>query len=655
MKPESKLFSFARVLPSLTGALATFMVVAFVLIDPHGLATIGRERAFDLIYLARPRASIAAPVVVIDIDRSSLARLGGWPLPRARLADIVEALFKAGASAVAFDIFLAGPDRHSPRAIALELSTLPGGETVKSLAEQLPDTDVALAQALSRAPSVLGALAAPGGPAPAFDSIQGVAALDARHSTEVAGFSGPYAPLGDAALEVGVISLPGEEDGIVRRAPLLFRSGETVAPSLALATVRLAVSAAVLEIEGHGDILRFGSHATPLDAGGAMRIHWSGLPHWQERTFSAFDLLDGSAPKSRLAGAVALIGSSAPEAGALRPTPVGALTPSVQIQAEAVEQLLQGVAPKTPSNFIALDIAATLVLGTLGVVLVLTNAPASGALALVGLVLAWIAAVAATFIFTDILIDPTAPVAAVLLAGNAAAGVAFAQTRRIKALISQRFEQYLAPDVVRAILAAPDRLKREGEMREVTALFTDIENFTRMTEAIEPKALIALLDRYFDGVCAIITEHGGMIDSFVGDAVHAFFNMPLDLAEHADRALACAKAIIAFADEFKRTPAALAAGFGRTRIGVETGPAIVGDVGGTRRLNYTAHGAVANAAARLEAANKQFGTAICVGPGAAAAARHTALLAVGRLQLRGFGAEIDIFTPTEAPLKPPTP
>jgi adenylate cyclase len=146
-----------------------------------------------------------------------------------------------------------------------------------------------------------------------------------------------------------------------------------------------------------------------------------------------------------------------------------------------------------------------------------------------------------------------------------------------------------------------------------------------------------------------------MIDLIVGDAVHAFFNMPFDMEDHADRAIACAMAIIDFTQRFRSEAAPAAAGFGRTRIGVETGLAVVGDVGGSRRLNYTAHGGVSNAAARLEAANKLFGTSICIGPGAAASIRRTRLVSIGHTQLRGFSASVEVFTPECLKVIEPTP
>ena len=116
----------------------------------------------------------------------------------------------------------------------------------------------------------------------------------------------------------------------------------------------------------------------------------------------------------------------------------------------------------------------------------------------------------------------------------------------------------------------------------------------------------------------MVFEHGGMVDKIVGDAVHAFFNAPLDLDDHPRRAVECAVAIRAWAESYRASPAPAAIGFGRTRIGIETGQAIVGDVGLRSKLDYTAHGDAVNAAARFEAANKELGSAICVGPAAAA-------------------------------------
>jgi adenylate cyclase len=207
------------------------------------------------------------------------------------------------------------------------------------------------------------------------------------------------------------------------------------------------------------------------------------------------------------------------------------------------------------------------------------------------------------------------------------------------------FEQYLAPSVVRRIAAQPTLVRLEGEMREITAVFTDIEGFTAMTERAAPADLVALLDDYLDAVTRAVTDHGGMVDKIMGDAVHAIFNAPIDLPDHIKRAFDSALAIVRGTEAVRATSLAKKLRLGRTRVGIETGLAIVGDVGGTRKLDYTAYGNVVNTAARLEAANKTVGSTILIGPVAASRLDPTATRSVGRMSLRGLNTPIEIFTP----------
>jgi adenylate cyclase len=176
-------------------------------------------------------------------------------------------------------------------------------------------------------------------------------------------------------------------------------------------------------------------------------------------------------------------------------------------------------------------------------------------------------------------------------------------------------------------------------------MFTDVEDFTSMTERAEPTDLVALLDAYFDVASRIVTDHGGMIDKIVGDAVHAIFNAPFSLDNHPARAVSCALSLLEASEEVRRSPLGQRLRLGRTRVGIETGTAIVGDVGGSRKLDYTAHGNAMNAAARLEAANKELGSSICIGPGTAGRLDPATLRKIGTLTLRGRSEPIDVFTP----------
>ena len=188
-------------------------------------------------------------------------------------------------------------------------------------------------------------------------------------------------------------------------------------------------------------------------------------------------------------------------------------------------------------------------------------------------------------------------------------------------------------------------MKLSGERREVTVLFTDVEGFTRMTQRADPEQLIAVLDSYFEELAALVVAHGGMVDKIVGDAVHALFNAPVELADHSRRAADCAIAISDWSKQYQRRPEPAALGFGRTRIGVETGLAVVGDVGIQAKLDYTAHGDAVNVTARLEAANKELGSAICVGPTAAARCDPALLRPLGVIAVRGRDGPLAVFEP----------
>ena len=175
-------------------------------------------------------------------------------------------------------------------------------------------------------------------------------------------------------------------------------------------------------------------------------------------------------------------------------------------------------------------------------------------------------------------------------------------------------------------------------------MFTDIEGFTALTERSDARDVLKVLDDYLAIVTDIVIEHGGMVDKLIGDGMFALFNVPLDLANHVERAVAAAQAIVAATESYRKTTLAAALALGRTRIGIETGTAIVGDVGGGNKIDFTAFGNVVNTASRLEGLNKDFNTSICIGPSAAAVLGAERVERLASVQLRGTSTEIEVFT-----------
>ena len=299
------------------------------------------------------------------------------------------------------------------------------------------------------------------------------------------------------------------------------------------------------------------------------------------------------------------------------------------------------------------ELAATLALGSLALVLGFWLVPSLATGLTLLLCVAWSGAVLTTISAFHLLLDPLGPPAVALIGFIVAMLCRFARDEWRARMLRLSFEQHLAPDVVRRIAADPGAIRLRGEMREITALFTDIEGFTSMTERAGPTNLVALLDAYFEATTRVITDHGGMIDKIVGDAIHAIFNAPFSLPDHPRRAVESALALLQVSETMRASPLGQQLQLGRTRVGIETGPAIVGDVGGGRKLDYTAHGNAMNAAARLEAANKEFGSSICIGPGTADQLDPATLRPIGTLVPRGQSREVTVYTLAVLPAPSP--
>jgi adenylate cyclase len=619
---------------ALAGALAMGAVVTGLALDPTQSVELLRARVYDGLLADVAPARLSGPrIVVVDIDEQSLARQGPWPWRRDRVARLIEAARDAGADAIGVDILYAAPETLSPAALARRLAEATGDAHARELAASLTDDDERLAKALEVGRVVLGFALDPQG-----DAAAATTPILARGPIDLGGvWSGtggvyPIPALAKSAA-LGALALPGDADGVVRRAPLLVAAGGVLKPGLALETLRLARGASAYLLESAPTRLVSGEIAVGLSRDGLLRL--APLSRNIE-TISAAEALERGFAEP-LKGAVVFVGASAPEAGGLRATADDPLTPSTTIEARAARQIAAGFAPREIDPrwawALGVGLGAALIPLTFLVAAPVAYALAAAALAAPFAAAFWAAGAAQ-------LVDPI-EVAAPALAGFAvaAAMTGSAARRRARALRS-RFERHLAPQVIDRIVASEGAPKLRGEMREVTALFTDIEGFTGMVGRAEPEALVRELDRYFEGVTNIALAHGGLVDKFVGDAVLVFFNMPLDLPDHANKALDCAIEIVRWTEIQRRRPDPAALGFGRTRIGIESGTALVGEVGGGAKLDYTAHGQTVNAAARLEQANKVTGSAICVGPGAALRVSEGRLRPVGALELRGFACPV---------------
>ncbi len=611
-------------LPRLVGLMVLGALTVLKYGDPAPLERL-RLGLFDRYMVEKPRLAAEAPVVILDIDERALAKIGQWPWSRAVMAEIVTRAGQAGAAAIAFDIVFPEPDRLSPPRLA---ETLPGltAEMAASLKRQ-PDTDAAFAEVIARGRVVLGRSGLPHA-TPAGEGADphmpiamiGGEALDLLPSYP--GVLRNIPLLEKAAAGVGMFSILPEPDGIIRRVPLAFGIDGVVRPALAVELLRVATGGDALAIKRDSagvSGLVVGGHFIPTERDGRFWVHYA--RHDLARFVSVADLLDGSVAPDRLNGKLVLVGSSAIGLQDIRATPVDGAMPGVEIHAQLLETILTGTTLTRPHFALGAEIIAGALLGLVMIVLV----PRLGTIPVfaLGAALAFLTWRAGWYLFDTrgLLFDVVYPLVAGLSVYLTLVFANYWREERQRREIRSAFQHYLAPSLVERLAKEPELLRLGGETRDLTVLFSDVRGFTPVAESYrsDPQALTTLMNRLLSPLSNAITEHGGTIDKYMGDAVMAFWNAPLDEPDHAAKAALAALDMRRRLAAFDAERAAEARAEGREHlpfeigIGINSGPCVVGNMGSEFRFDYTALGDAVNLASRFEGLTAQYGVPIIVG------------------------------------------
>jgi adenylate cyclase len=651
-------------------------ILFVVQIANFGFAIELRNLVFDAYQRAAPRRYVAAPVKVVDIDDATLAKLGQWPWPRTDVARLTRLLADAGAAAIAYDIVFSEPDRTSPARIAQILRANPGAKSHFDDVAALPDHDKLLGETFEATPSVTGFFLTHDADAErptvhAGFAVSGNAPLASLQQYKGAIVS--LAPIDAGAHGSGFVSIEGGSDGIVRAVPLIARIGDRILPALSVEALRVAQGAGAILIKtttGSGEIaggaagvvaLKIGAFQVPTTRSGQLWMYYT-LPE-PSRVVPAWKILTGEispADMKRLfAGTIIIVGTGASGLRDLVATPVNRREAGSVVHAEAIEQMILGRFLLRPDWAAGLERAILLLLG---VGLSLGLAPLG---ALRGGVLAgvlFVTAVAGSwFAFRtfSLLIDPTFPALAVVGVYIADTTFSFYREERARAYIHRAFDHYLSPQLVERIARDPSGLELGGEERDMTVMFCDIRSFSRISEKLTPKQVIQFLNDFLSPLTDVLLARNATIDKFMGDAILAFWNAPLNDPDHHRNAafatLAMVERLKDMNRDYPQDPGRVWPGEVKIGIGMNSGPCFVGNIGSAQRLNYSLIGDTVNLASRIEGLTKAYGVSIALGAELAGRLGDFALLELDLVRVVGRDTPEKLFALIGAPDVAPDP
>lgn len=646
--------------------LALLVSAVFVRLQDYEWSRALRYIAFDTFNVMHPRAQTDS-LVIVDIDELSMGRdnLGQWPWPRHIVARMVDSLRDMGARAIVFDMVFAENDRTSPQ---MFLKTLPDEnmtDELRSSLSSLEDHDAALAESFSAAGNVVAGFIWTSNPEatrrkPVLSKpipLTREAAHLKDTVPQMAGVTTTIPELAEAAAGNGCFGVSTEIDGLIRQVPLLFGMEGALYPSLALEAVRVAQDPRLLtKVRGlRGDelglldpplLMQVGEYEIPFDDDGKFFVYFS--KQRPEKYIPAWKVLEGAVERTAIDGKIVLVGTSAEGLKDIRSTPLDLFVPGVEVHANVIEQILTGQYLKRPMILHGVEIVFMVAIG----LMIILMAPFIGAVILAGLTMVLVCGIGYAswhiFLHHGLLLDPVYPSLSILALFVLAALLAYIRTEAEKRQVRDAFSHYISPDFMRELTADPDKLKLGGEVRELTVMFTDIRGFTGISERLSPEALIQLMNDFLTPMSALVMENRGTIDKYMGDAMMAFWNAPLDDAHHARHACVSAlkmDAALAPINERLRAQAGegpalvLAAG-----IGINTGLASVGNMGSKQRFAYSALGDTVNLASRLEGQTKAYGVSIMIGEETARQVPEMALLELDLLRVKGKSAPVRVYT-----------
>jgi adenylate cyclase len=600
-------------------------------------------KTIDLRFKFKGETPAGDAIVIAVVDEKSLKQEGKWIWPRQKIADLITRLSDAGARVIAFDIVFSEADNkgvgvlHDVRR-ALQDLDIDNHDLNLYLNEltRLEDNDRQLSEAIrnSKARVVLGSFFHIKSEEAAHINDTAIAALlpymatatyqSVQYASDKAFLNAPFlevaAPesnipvIAEATPYSGYFNMMSDKDGVIRWIPGIYKFRDNLYAHMSIKALSAYTDSPLNVFVGEYGVegIQIGDLVVPTDEVGRVMVNYRGtsktFPH-----LSATDILHGRVSPDQIRDKLVLVGVTAIGVYDLRVTPFDTDFPGVEINANLMDSILSQDFLYQPALVKVYDILAILILGAfLGLTLPIVNV-ITGLVTALGLLAGYILFCLYLFASQGVVINTIYPLITILLIYISITAYRYFGEERQKRFIKNAFSTYLAPAVVNQLIASPEKLVLGGEERQITAFFSDIAGFTTISEKLSPHDLVVLLNEFLTEMSDIILKHNGMVDKYEGDAIIAMFGAPNAMPNHAEAA--CLASIDmqtrlgVLREKWQREKNLTI----RMRIGLCSGPAVVGNMGSKNRMDYTMMGDTVNTAARLEGVNKVYGTYCMMG------------------------------------------
>ena len=648
------------------------MLFAFILslgvgaaayVDLGGMRSSGKDNSLDFFTKVSPfegDEDLARMMVLVDIDERSLKNIGQGPWPRSITGELIDRINAAVPLSIGLDILMTEEDRFTPQNIAKFT-----GKPPAAYQGLVPDGDAVLAASLQAAPTVMATNLMPvANPDPIFAPV-GIAQIGQQNENliTVPGIKSPIPQL-QTSPGAGFVSLSLERDNFIRKVPLMAVVDGQLVPSFALEMLRVGQGARghVAKLAGDtGEVttkVKTGRVIATADDEAQITLHHGYSDRFT--TISAHTIMandDGAGWAEAINNSFVIIGSTASGLKDIHATALEASLPGPYIHLQILHQILSERHIQSGHIVETLEIAGT-VLASAVISLLMIKLPLA-----LGFTVLVTAAIGAVYGFLRAFIDNGYLGNVFLVVGSVVVVSLLVLTLRAiyeeyrRRKLRTAFNQYLSPEMVRRIDASGSGPALDGQKTEISVMFMDVRGFTTLSEALAdtPETLTHIINHIMDRATAIILDHGGTLDKYIGDALMAFWNAPMPQSDHARRAVDAAIALEAMLPSINQELKAMMGDRWpkpdgvdaeiRIGIGIATGDAVVGNLGSQFRFNYSCIGDIVNLAARLEPFGKNTGQPITVADTTATQSQHPDLLAIDQIAVRGKSQQTTVFSP----------